>query len=60
MAKKERDYKEESEWRKEKYDRFIVDVDPSLAKPFRKKLKQNGEKYSNWVRGQMKKYLEKN
>jgi hypothetical protein len=60
MAKKERNLKKESEWRKTKYKRFVVDVDSSFAKLFLEKLEQNGEKYSNWVKDRMKNYLEKN
>lgn len=55
-----RDLKKESEWRKVKYKRFVVDVDLSFGKQFVEKLESNGEKYSDWVKDRMKSYLEKN
>lgn len=55
-----RDIKKETEWRKTKYKRFVVDVDKDTAEQFQDKLKIDGMSYSVWVKEHIKKYLEKN
>lgn len=54
-----RDIKKESEWRKTKYKRFVVDVDKETAEEFQKKLQEENITYSDWVKQHIKKYLKK-
>lgn len=53
-----RDLKKENEWRKQKYKRFVVDVDLNTAKAFQEKLKENNITYSEFVKEKIKKFLE--
>lgn len=55
-----RDLKKETEWRKNKYKRFVVDIDKNIAEQFSSKLEKDGKAYSEWVKEHIKKYLEKN
>ena len=52
-----RNLKKESEWRKKKYKRYVVDVEKDLAEEFSKKLGKEGKPYSSWVKENIKKYL---
>ena len=54
-----RDLKKESEWRKKKYKRYVVDVEKDLAEEFSKKLEKEGKPYSSWIKENIKKYLKK-
>lgn len=54
-----RDLKKENEWRKNKYKRLVVDVDKNLAKRFLNELEQDDLIYSEWVKTQIKKYINK-
>ena len=54
-----RDLKKENEWRKNKYKRLVVDVDKNLAKRFLNELEQDDLIYSDWVKTQIKKYINK-
>lgn len=55
-----RDLKKETEWRKTKYKRYVVDVDKDVAEQFSSKLEKDGKTYSVWVKEHIKKYLKKN
>ncbi len=55
-----RDIKKETEWRKNKYKRLVVDVDKDIAEQFQEKLKKDEITYSEWVKEHIKKYLKKN
>ncbi len=57
MAK--RNYKKESEKRKEKSKRFVVDLEKDLAEEFTVQLQKDNKAYSTWVRDNVKKYLKK-
>lgn len=52
-----RNLKKETEWRKTKYKRFVVDVDKEIAEQFQEKLKNENTAYSDWVKLHIKKYL---
>ncbi len=54
-----RNLKKETEWRKTKYKRFVVDVDKDIAEQFQEKLKEENTTYSEWVKVHIKKYLKK-
>ena len=54
-----RDLKKENEWRKQKYKRFVVDVDIDTAREFQEKLKENNLTYSEFVKEKIKKFLKK-
>lgn len=54
-----RDLKKETEWRKNKYKRLVVDVDKDIAEKFLEELKRDGKSYSEWVKENIKKILEK-
>ena len=54
-----RDLKKETEWRKNKYKRFVVDIDKKVAETFLNKLQEEQKNYSEWVKENIKKYLEK-
>lgn len=54
-----RDFKKETEWRKKKYKRYVVDVEKDIAEQFSAKLKNDGKAYSDWVKEHIKKYLKK-
>ena len=54
-----RDLKKETEWRKNKYKRLVVDVDKDIAERFLKELEKNGKTYSEWVKENIQKILEK-
>lgn len=54
-----RDYKKESEKRKEKSKRFVVDLEKDLAEEFTEQLQKDNKAYSTWVRDNVKKYLKK-
>ena len=51
-----RDLKKESEWRKSKYKRLVVDVDKNIAEKFLKKIKKP---YSIWVKEKIDEELTK-
>lgn len=53
-----RNIKKETEWRKTKYKRFVVDVDKEIAEQFQEKLKNENITYSDWVKLHIKKFLE--
>ncbi len=55
-----RDLKKETEWRRTKYKRYVVDVDKDVAEQFSSKLEKDGKTYSVWVKEHIKKYLKKN
>lgn len=55
-----RDLKKETEWRKNKYKRLVVDVDKDIAEKFLKELEKAGKTYSEWVKENIQKILEKN
>ena len=55
-----RDLKKETEWRKNKYKRLVVDVDKNIAEKFLKILENEGKTYSEWVKENIKNILEKN
>lgn len=52
-----RDFKKENEWRKNKYKRFVVDVDKNTAERFQEKLQKDEITYSEWVKKHIEKYL---
>ena len=52
-----RNLKKESEWRKKKYKRYVVDVEKDLAEEFSKKLGKEGKPYSSWVKENIKNCL---
>ena len=54
-----RDLKKESEWRKKKYKRYVVDVERKLAEEFSAKLEKDRKAYSSWAKENIKKYLKK-
>lgn len=54
-----RDFIKESKWRKQKYKRFVVDIDIDTAKAFQEKLNANNLTYSEFVKEKIKKYLKK-
>lgn len=54
-----RNLKKENEWRKNKYKRYVVDVEKDLAEEFSKKLQEEEKAYSSWVKENIKKYLKK-
>ncbi len=54
-----RDYKKETETRKKKVKRFVVDIDRNLADEFLSQLEKDSIQYSDWVRENIKKYLKK-
>lgn len=54
-----RDLKKENEWRKNKYKRFVVDVDKNTAEKFQEKLQKDEITYSEWVKEHIEKYLKK-
>lgn len=54
-----RDLKKETEWRKNKYKRLVVDVDKDLAEQFLEKLKKSGKTYSEWAKENIEKFLKK-
>ena len=54
-----RDLKKEAEWRKNKYKRFVVDVDKEFGEQFQKKLDSAEIKYSDWVKNEMEKFMKK-
>ena len=54
-----RNFKKENEWRKNKYKRYVVDIEKDLAEEFSEKLKNDGKPYSIWVKENIKKYLKK-
>lgn len=54
-----RNIKKETEWRKNKYKRFVVDVDKEIAEQFQEKLKSENIIYSDWVKSHIEKYLKK-
>ena len=54
-----RDLKKETQWRKQKYKRFVVDVDIDTAKAFQEKLNSDNITYSEFVKEKIKKYLKK-
>ena len=54
-----RDLKKENEWRKNKYKRFVVDVDKNTAEKFQEKLQNDEITYSEWVKEHIEKYLKK-
>lgn len=54
-----RDLKKENEWRKQKYKRFVVDVDIDTAKAFIERLHEDNITYSEFVKEKIKKYLKK-
>lgn len=55
-----RNLKKETEWRKSKYKRLVVDVDKDTAEKFLKILEKSEKTYSEWVKENIKKILEKN
>ena len=54
-----RNMKKETEWRKNKYKRLVVDVDKDIAERFQERLANDKITYSEWVKENIKKYLEK-
>ena len=54
-----RNLKKETEWRKTKYKRFVVDVDKDIAEQFQERLKEENTTYSEWVKVHIEKYLKK-
>lgn len=60
MKKEDRNYEKETKWRKEKYKRYVLDLDKEIAEKFSEKLKKDNKKYSEWAKERIKKYLEKN
>lgn len=54
-----RDLKKETEWRKSKYKRLVVDVDKEIAEAFLNKLQKNQKNYSEWVKEKIENYLKK-
>ena len=54
-----RNLKKENEWRKQKYKRFVVDVDIDTAKAFQEKLNANNITYSEFVKEKIKNLLKK-
>ena len=55
-----RDLKKETEWRKNKYKRLVVDIDKDIAEKFQDRLKNDETTYSVWVKKNIEKYLKKN
>lgn len=55
-----RDFKKETEWRKNKYKRLVADVDKDIANKFQEQLKKDNIKFSDWIKENIKNYLEKN
>ena len=60
MEKENRNYEKENIWRKEKYKRYVLDLDKKIAERFSEKLKKDNKKYSEWAKECIRKYLEKN
>ena len=54
-----RDFKKETEWRKNKYKRLVVDVDKEVAEAFLNMLQKEQKKYSEWVKEKIESYLKK-
>lgn len=51
-----RDFKKESEWRKNKYKRLIVDLDKNIAEEFLNKI---NKPFSTWVKEKINEELKK-
>lgn len=52
-----RDLKKENEWRKNKYKRFVVDIDKKTSEKFTEALKSSGKTYSCWVKENIEIFL---
>lgn len=59
VLKMARDLKKETEWRKNKYKRLVVDVDKEVAEIFLNKLQKDQKNYSEWVKEKIENYLKK-
>jgi hypothetical protein len=59
VLKMARDLKKETEWRKNKYKRLVVDVDKEIAEIFLNKLQKDQKNYSEWVKEKIENYLKK-
>ena len=59
MGENKRDYKKEHERTKELNKTYIVKVPTYIAKPFDEKLKNNGLRFSDFVKNAIEKYLKK-
>lgn len=53
----ERNLKKESDWRKKKYKRLVVDVDIDYGNKFVEKLQSEGIKYSDFIKGKIDEYM---
>ena len=60
MKKEDRNYEKETKWRKEKYKRYVLDLDKEIAEKFSEMLKKDNKQFSEWAKERIKKYLEKN
>lgn len=52
-----RNFKKESNWRKKKYKRLVVDVDFDYATKFLEKLQSNEIGFSEWVKNKIDEYM---
>ncbi len=53
----ERNLKKESDWRKKKYKRLVVDVDIDYGNKFIEKLQSEGIKYSDFIKTKIDEYM---
>jgi len=53
----ERNYKKEAEWAKEKYKRYGLRLDKSVAEAFEKKLKRDKKSFSIWIKKKIDEYI---
>ncbi len=55
----ERNLKKESDWRKQKYKRLVVDVNLDYGNKFIEKLQSEGIKYSDFIKEKIDEYMNK-
>ena len=54
-----RNYKNESKWKRNKYDEIRAHIEKELGAELRKKLKANDETIAGWIRQQAIDYIER-
>lgn len=52
-----RDYKKESAWAKNKYTRFVADIDKTLATQFKENLSKENKSFTGWLVENIRNYL---
>ena len=55
-----RNYKNEAEWKKNKYVEIRGNIDKELGLELKQKLKENNKPIAEWITENAKKYLENN